>query len=120
ETGTKMSARPPILPESSSYNSCCGGRPFCYHGGCMKLPDSEIQFQFARSSGPGGQNVNKLETKAILTWNVRTSKALNEAMKARFLELFGTRLTQEGALIIACDRFRSRGRNQDECRKRLK
>ena len=62
----------------------------------IQIPDSEFSLSFVRSSGPGGQNVNKVSTKAILRWNVRESPSLSAAVKARFVTDFGSRLTKDG------------------------
>ena len=54
----------------------------------MKIPIVEFEFSFSRSSGPGGQNVNKLNTKVTLKWNLTKSKSLNDAQKKRFIKQF--------------------------------
>lgn len=84
----------------------------------IRLPDYEFQFRFARSSGPGGQNVNKTNSKAILDWYPAAS-ALSPPVKARFLARYGARLSTEGALQIACDETRDQRRNKDICLERL-
>lgn len=86
----------------------------------LSIPRNEIQFSFARSGGPGGQNVNKVETKAVLRWRPAESQALPEAVRERLLTSLRNRLTQEGDLVIACDRRRHRGRNMAECLSRLR
>lgn len=77
----------------------------------IQVPLSEFQFTFARSSGPGGQNVNKVNSKALLRWNVRATPSLPGEVRARFLEKYGSRLTNEGDLIVSSQRYRDQGRN---------
>ena len=86
----------------------------------IKIPLTEIEFTFARSSGPGGQNVNKVSSKAILRWNPVNSQGLPPAVLGRFLTRFGNRLTTESDLIITSDRFRDQIRNQDDCLEKLR
>lgn len=84
----------------------------------IELPLREFTFSFARSSGPGGQNVNKVNSKAILTWDVGASTGLPAGVKARFLQRFGSRLTTEGLLVLSSDRFRDQQKNvADVCDK---
>ena len=83
------------------------------------IPESELTFTFARSGGPGGQNVNKVNTKAILRWDIAASDTLPPAVKARFVQRFGNRITEDGELVIASDRFRSQARNKTDCIDRL-
>ncbi len=83
------------------------------------IPESELEFSFSRSSGPGGQNVNKTETKATLRWDVLHSRALPEDVRARFLRTFATRISGDGALVLSSQRHRERPRNIEECRAKL-
>lgn len=78
----------------------------------------EIEFQVSRSSGPGGQNVNKVNSKVTLRWNLAAS-GVNDAVKRRFVEQFGSRLTKTGEVIIHGDQFRDQGRNKEDCLQRL-
>jgi len=86
----------------------------------IQIPDSEFTLSFVRSSGPGGQNVNKVSTKAILRWNVRESPALPAAVKARFITDFGSRLTRDGDLILQSQKYRDQAGNTEDCRSRLR
>ncbi|HQU47046.1 MAG TPA: peptide chain release factor-like protein, partial [Pirellulales bacterium] len=62
----------------------------------IRIPLEEFEFTYARSSGPGGQNVNKVNSKALLRWPVRTSPSLPEAVRERFVGRYGNRITVEG------------------------
>ena len=68
----------------------------------------EIRFTFVRSSGPGGQNVNKVSSAAQLRFDVRGSPSLSGPVKARLQRLAGARLTRDGVIVIQADRFRTR------------
>ncbi len=86
----------------------------------LSIPHSEFQFTYARSSGPGGQNVNKVSSKALLRWNVAASPSLPAAVRARFVARFGNRLTGEGDLLISSQRFRDQSRNATDCLDKLR
>ena len=86
----------------------------------LKIPLREFQFTFSRSSGPGGQNVNKLNTKALLRWPVATSPSLPEAVRRRLLARFPRRITSEGDLLVTSQRFRDAGRNVADCLEKLR
>jgi ribosome-associated protein len=86
----------------------------------LQIPMREFTFTYARSSGPGGQNVNKLSTKAILRWPMRTSKSLPDAVRARFLAKYGNKLTTDGDLLITSQRTRDAGRNTADCLEKLR
>jgi len=85
----------------------------------IELDEREIQEDFVRASGPGGQNVNKVSTAVQLRFDVARSPSLPEPVRARLITLAGRRLTQEGVLIIEAERFRSQKRNRDDARERL-
>lgn len=86
----------------------------------LKIPLKEFRFTFARSSGPGGQNVNKLNTKALLRWPVVNSPSLPEAIRARLISNVRRRITSEGDLLIVSQRFRDAGRNVADCLEKLR
>ena len=85
----------------------------------IKIPDAELEFTFSRSSGPGGQNVNKVNSKALLRWCIYTS-TIPYAVRARFLQRFKTKVSTQGDVLIVSDRFRDRGQNQRDCLEKLK
>lgn len=86
----------------------------------ISIPESEIEFSFVRSSGPGGQNVNKVNSKAVLRWNLLTSPSLSDFMRTRLLHRLESQLTRTGEIIIASDRFRDQGKNREDCLEKLK
>lgn len=86
----------------------------------IQIPDDEIEFTFVRSSGPGGQAVNKVSSKARLRWNPHGSTGLRWDVRARFLERFGNKLTETGDLVLASDRHRDRLQNRDDCLDKLR
>ncbi|MEN8160445.1 MAG: alternative ribosome rescue aminoacyl-tRNA hydrolase ArfB [Myxococcota bacterium] len=85
----------------------------------LRAPRRELEFRFIRSSGPGGQNVNKVASKAVLRWDVANSRALPPAVLARFRTRFARRLGGDGVLIITSQRHRTRERNVAECGAKL-
>ena len=86
----------------------------------LKIPLREFRFTFARSSGPGGQNVNKVNSKATLRWNVTSSRSLPEGVRARFLARYGRRITSDGEFVMTSQRFRDAGRNVADCLEKLR
>ncbi len=86
----------------------------------VNIPDSELNFSFARSGGPGGQNVNKVNSKAILRWSVVTTTSLPPGVHMRFLTKFGNRLTADGELVIASQRYRDQSSNMEDCLEKLR
>ena len=85
----------------------------------LVIPAHELEEQASRSSGPGGQHVNKTSNRVTLRWNLRESTALPEEQRARLLARLDSRLTRSGELIVHVDGHRSRRRNLDEARERL-
>ena len=83
-------------------------------------PESAIRFQYARSSGPGGQNVNKVNTKAEVWVEVAAIAGLSDAARARLQQMAGRRLTAAGEIHIASDSERRQELNRDEVLQRLR
>ncbi|MBZ0137663.1 MAG: aminoacyl-tRNA hydrolase [Planctomycetes bacterium] len=84
------------------------------------VEDSELRLSFARSGGPGGQHVNKTSSKVILHWKVGESPGVSDAVKARFLKQYHTRINDEGELVIDSDESRSQHRNREIVLERLR
>ncbi len=83
------------------------------------LGEQEVRLEFVRSSGRGGQNVNKVATAVQLRFDVGRSPALPEDVRARLVRLAGRRMTAEGVLIIQARRFRTQERNRQDALERL-
>jgi ribosome-associated protein len=85
----------------------------------ISIPDSEFEWTYARSGGPGGQNVNKVSSKAVLRWKLTESPSVPPHVKERFLRLFASRVTTEGEVVISSQQFRDQERNRQDCREKL-
>ena len=86
----------------------------------ISIPDDELQVSFVRSSGPRGQNVNKVATACQLRFDVAATGALSVAVKDRLVRLTGRKITDDGVLIIDARRYRSQQRNHLDALERLK
>jgi ribosome-associated protein len=86
----------------------------------IKIPLSELRVQFARSSGPGGQNVNKTNSKVQLFWNVSESNAIGRALKLHFLQKFANQISKTGELLIESQVHRDQHSNRRECLLKLR
>jgi len=87
--------------------------------GGLAVPESEIQIDYVRSSGPGGQKVNKTSSKAQLRWNVGASRAFTEEQKAAIRAGAGNRLNNEDEIVLAAQTERSQFQNRDQVVERL-
>lgn len=85
----------------------------------LRIPDEELVERFVRSSGPGGQNVNKVASAVELRFDVRSSVSLPEAVRERLLARRDRRMTVDGVLVIQAQRFRTQERNREDARARL-
>lgn len=85
----------------------------------VHIEESELQFVFVRSSGPGGQNVNKVASSVQLRFDVRDSPSLQAEVKERLIKLAGSRVTEEGILIIEAKRYRTQDQNRQDAIRRL-
>ncbi len=85
----------------------------------IEIPREELDVTFARSSGPGGQNVNKVNSKVLMRWSPATSGSLPEAVRTRFLSKFASRLTATGDLVLTSQKYRDQHRNIDDCLSKL-
>jgi ribosome-associated protein len=85
----------------------------------LAIDESELEERFIRSSGPGGQNVNKVSTAVQLRFDAWRSGALDARMRERLRALAGTRLTADGVLVIDARRHRTQAQNREDARERL-
>jgi ribosome-associated protein len=85
----------------------------------IRLDEDELEISFIRSSGPGGQNVNKVSTAAQLRFDLLNSPNLSAPVKARAAKLAGSRLTQDGEIVITASTQRSQVQNREEAVTRL-
>ena len=85
----------------------------------MKNIERELQFDYIRASGPGGQNVNKVATAVQLRFDVVNSPSLTADVKSRLVKLAGKRMTESGVLVIEASRFRTQEKNREDAIERL-
>ena len=85
----------------------------------LSIPEDELSFAASRSSGPGGQNVNKVETRITLRFSVDASKALDDEQKARIHEQLATRISKAGTLLVHAQKHRTQNANRELARERF-
>ena len=81
----------------------------------VSIADEEFDWSYARSGGPGGQNVNKVASKATLRWNLAASPALGPVAKKRLIAAHPSLVTTEGELLITSQEYRDQERNRERC-----
>lgn len=84
-----------------------------------ELSEGDLVLRYVRSSGPGGQNVNKVATKVLLRFQLEQSASLTEARKRRLCETFPSHVTASGEFVVTSDRFRSQSMNEADALERL-
>jgi ribosome-associated protein len=89
-------------------------------GDTIRIPDSELRWSFVRAGGPGGQNVNKVASKAVLRWDLIGSPSVPADIKSRLLTQQRRRITSEGELVLNSQRFRDQERNRRDCLDKLR
>jgi len=86
----------------------------------IRIPESELEWSFVRSGGPGGQNVNKVASKAVLRWDLAGSPSVPEDVKSRLRAQERKRINADGVLIVSSQRFRDQERNRADCLDKLR
>jgi ribosome-associated protein len=90
-----------------------------YVSNSLEIPDGELEFATSRSSGPGGQNVNKVSTRVTLLWNVATAPSLSVEQRVLLLERLAGRINREGVLRVTSQRHRTQLANREAAVKRF-
>ena len=86
----------------------------------IQIPLAEMRFTFSRSGGPGGQNVNKVNSKVTLHWNVTGSTHVPAELRERFLAEFSQRINADGDVVVYSQRSRDQIRNREDCLEKLR
>src|SRR5262249_2981348 len=85
----------------------------------LQIPEEEFDWSYARSGGPGGQNVNKVSSKAVLRWDLARSPSLRADVKVRLCAQQANRITNEGVLVLMSQQYRDQERNRQDCLDKL-
>jgi len=85
----------------------------------LSIPDGELWFTASRSSGPGGQHVNKVNSRVTLHFDCRNSPSLSQTQRRRLAKKLATRITKDGLLLLRCQRHRSQAANREELVRRF-
>ncbi len=85
----------------------------------IAIPDEEFAWTYTRSGGPGGQNVNKVASKAVLRWNLAASPSVPDEVKARLRTAHPGYLTTEGEFLVTSQKYRDQDRNREDCLAKL-
>ena len=85
----------------------------------IRIPEEEFEWTFVRSGGPGGQNVNKVSSKAVLRRHFDASRSVPDDVKMRFRSRYGSRITTEGELVMTSQKYRDQERNRQDCLEKL-
>ena len=94
-------------------------KEICVGDGAVRIPADALEWQFVRSSGPGGQHVNRTSSKAMLRFCARSSQHLPEDVRQRFLTREKSRITRDGSIIITSQRYRDQPKNVADCLAKL-
>lgn len=86
----------------------------------IQIPLADMRYSFSRSSGPGGQNVNKVNSKVTLHWNIEASPHVPAAVRERFKTMYRHRINAEGDVVIYSQRYRDQVRNREDCLEKLR
>lgn len=95
-------------------------RPMVFVNDAVQIPDAELVWKFVRSGGPGGQNVNKVASKAVLLWNLTESPSLPDELKQRIAGKPHRFLSKDGVVVIASQKHRDQDRNRQDCLEKLR
>lgn len=87
--------------------------------GTIRIPDEEFAWEYARSGGPGGQNVNKVASKATLRWPLAASPSVPPAVRARLVAAHPAHVTVEGEFLVTSQKYRDQERNRQDCLDKL-
>jgi len=86
----------------------------------IEIADGELVWKFVRSGGPGGQNVNKVASKAVLFWDMAASPNVPADVKQRLTSRHRRLVTKEGGLVLTSQKYRDQDRNRDDCLEKLR